>query len=101
MSEIAFPPKEKHRSDAELCQDVRDQLFWNFWVDSDNVKVKVRDGVVILKGTVEDWPAYIAALQSARAAKPEQIRDRLHIANPPRYENAQVNVQPPATASNR
>jgi osmotically-inducible protein OsmY len=73
------------RNDWELYQDVRAQLQWSYWVDPKRVNVLVTDGIVTLTGTVSDWQAYVAALESAREADAPVVRDRLRIEDAPPY----------------
>lgn len=41
--------------DQEIRDNVRDQLRWNPFVEADNVRLSVDDGVVTLHGTVNAW----------------------------------------------
>ena len=49
-------PKGYRRSDSRIEEDVSDQLYQSEYIDSSEVTVKVKDGKVILEGTVpERW----------------------------------------------
>jgi osmotically-inducible protein OsmY len=50
-----------YRSDAEIEEDIEDELFWSPFVDSDDVKVSVSHGVATLTGTVDSWFEYRSA----------------------------------------
>lgn len=52
--------------DWEVAQDIEYQLAWDTRVQADTVEVEVENGVVTLGGTVEDWRAYVAAIENAR-----------------------------------
>lgn len=52
-------------SDWEIREDIRDELFWSPFVDSDQITVAVDDGVATLTGSVEDWDEYRAARANA------------------------------------
>ncbi len=41
------------RSDQEIKADIEERLFWNSYVDSENIKVTVEDGVATLMGIVD------------------------------------------------
>lgn len=53
------------RSDADIKDDVEDELFWSPFVDADQVHVSVDDGVVTLTGTVDSWAERRAAIENA------------------------------------
>lgn len=53
------------RSDADIKDDVEDELFWSPFVDADDVYVAVDDGVVTLTGTVDSWAERRAAIENA------------------------------------
>jgi osmotically-inducible protein OsmY len=43
------------RSDEEVLQSVRQALVEDRWLDSSSIIVQVRDGVVLLRGEVNDY----------------------------------------------
>jgi osmotically-inducible protein OsmY len=47
-----------YKSDAEIKHDIENQLFWSPFVDADEVKVAVKNGVATLTGTVDSWREY-------------------------------------------
>jgi hypothetical protein len=47
-------PRGYQRSDARIQEDVCDRLAAHAWVDASDMDVQVRDGIVILSGTVRD-----------------------------------------------
>ena len=46
--------KHEKRSDDEIRDDIRERLLIDERVDASDIDVKVRDGVVMLTGTVDD-----------------------------------------------
>lgn len=58
-------PRRTFLSDAEIEEDVQDELFWSPFVDSDSVHVTVDHGVVTLTGTVDSWAEASAAVENA------------------------------------
>lgn len=53
------------KSDDEIAESVRGQLFWSPFVDSSEIIVSVADGVVELTGTVQSWYGSKAAVENA------------------------------------
>jgi osmotically-inducible protein OsmY len=47
-------PRNFRRSDAHIQEDLSERLYHDQLIDSSDVEVEVRDGVVLLTGTVSD-----------------------------------------------
>ncbi|HXW60476.1 MAG TPA: BON domain-containing protein [Myxococcota bacterium] len=47
-------PKNWHRRDERINEDVNERLFKDSWIDASDIQVHVEKGEVTLKGTVED-----------------------------------------------
>ena len=60
-----YTPSHTLRADAEIKQDIEDQIFWSPFVDSDTVEVSVDDGEAQLTGTVDSWSERAAATENA------------------------------------
>lgn len=52
-------------SDAEIAEEIRDELFWSPFVDRDEVSVTVQSGKATLTGTVDSWEEKRAATENA------------------------------------
>lgn len=52
-------------SDAEIAEEIRDELWWSPFVDSDDVTVIVEDGVATLTGSVDTLSEWRAAEENA------------------------------------
>ncbi|MFP4499090.1 MAG: BON domain-containing protein [Vulcanimicrobiota bacterium] len=52
-------------TDERVKKDIVEQLFWDNRVDSTNIDVKVKDFVVTLNGTVDNYLARTSAFQDA------------------------------------
>lgn len=89
---IAIPEVAGVKSDWELYSDVLDNLYWSYWVDQSAVEVGVSDGAVTLAGEVEDWQAYVAALQAAWDAGALKVRDRMRIEDAPAFVGAAMDA---------
>lgn len=58
---LHMPP----RTDARVKRDVLDELNWDLRVDETDVGVEVRNGIVTLVGTVDNYPKRLAARAAA------------------------------------
>jgi osmotically-inducible protein OsmY len=60
-----YQPYETFRTDEEIREEIRDQIWWSPFVDAKEVKVTVEDGRARLTGTVDTWSEKAAATESA------------------------------------
>jgi osmotically-inducible protein OsmY len=67
------------KSDWEIRQDIRDELRWSPYVDSDAIAVSVKDGVATLRGLVGDWAEQRAAIENACEGGALSVRDELAV----------------------
>ena len=67
----------RNKSDAELRADVRSELAEDPFVDADEIEVMVKDGNVLLKGTVENQPSLENAVENARDAGARKVISKL------------------------
>jgi osmotically-inducible protein OsmY len=67
------------KSDWEIRQDIRDELWWSPYVDSDEIAVSVKDGVATLRGLVDDWAEQRAAIENAYEGGALGVRDELTV----------------------
>jgi osmotically-inducible protein OsmY len=65
------------KADSELQSDVESQLWWSPFIDSNQIDVTVRNGVVTLSGRVQDWEAAKAAVKNAYDAGAKRVKSRL------------------------
>ncbi|HEX2277097.1 MAG TPA: BON domain-containing protein [Candidatus Tectomicrobia bacterium] len=72
---VALSPPLK--SDWEIRQDIRDELRWSPYVDSDRIAVSVKDGVATLRGLVDDRAERRAAVENAYEGGALSVRDEL------------------------
>ncbi|MEO6111882.1 MAG: BON domain-containing protein [Nitrospiraceae bacterium] len=66
-----------NKADLQLKVDVKWQLSMSPFVDADFIHVHVRDGVVTLRGSVEDEAAVAAAIRNAKEAGAKQVISHL------------------------
>ena len=68
-----------NKRDLRIKMDVKWELSMSPFVDADHIHVTVRDGVVTLKGTVEDQRAFDAATQNATEGGAKKVINLLTI----------------------
>ncbi len=71
------PRPWRNKTDAELKADVTNELAENPFVESDEIEVSVKDGNVLLRGTVEDRRSLEYAVEDARDAGAKKVISRL------------------------
>ena len=69
------------KTDEEIKEDVKSQLWWSPFVDSDDITVEVHSGVATLMGSVEDWDELQAAKENAREGGATSVISELEIEN--------------------
>ncbi len=69
----------EHKLDWEIVEDVRSELFWSPFVDSDEITVQVEDGVVTLTGTVDTWRERRAAGENATEGGAVAVHNLLQV----------------------
>lgn len=74
-----YQPGFTLRSDAEIRQEIRNQLEWSPFVDAEKVTVTVEDGMATLIGKVDSWSEAAAAIENAYEGGATWVRDRLEV----------------------
>lgn len=69
----------KNKEDLRLKLDVKRELAMSPFVDADFIGVTVRNGVVTLRGSVEDQSAASDAVKNAREAGAKKVINKLTI----------------------
>ena len=67
------------KSDWEITQDIKDELWWSPYVDSNEIAVSVKDGVATLRGLVDGWAEQRIAIENAYQGGALSVRDELTI----------------------
>lgn len=67
----------ENKADLQLKMDVKWNLALSPMVDHEFLHVHVRDGVVTLRGVVEDEAAVAAAVRNAKAAGAKEVINKL------------------------
>lgn len=76
---VNAPWLRKH--DAEIRQDVKEQLWWSPFVDSDDITVSIDNGIVTLEGTVDSWQERRLAGENAYEGGARSVRNKLAVEN--------------------
>lgn len=71
----------QRKSDQAILDDIQSELFWSPWVDSDQVNVKVDDGVATLTGDVDDWSERETATENAMEGGAVKVINKLNLNN--------------------
>lgn len=81
------------KTDVQLQQDVLQELRWDTRVKQTDVGVEVDRGIVTLSGTVESWPARLAAQEAAhRMAGVLDVVNELRVKLPTSTERTDVDI---------
>lgn len=67
------------KTDAEIKEEIADEIFWSPFVDSDGIEVSVENGVAILTGNVESWAESKAAAENAHEGGAARVINNLVI----------------------
>ncbi len=67
------------KNDYEIQQDVMNQLYWSPFVDMDDVRIEVENGVVILDGTVDTWVERTSAAKNAYEAGAKDVWNKIEV----------------------
>jgi osmotically-inducible protein OsmY len=67
------------KSDHSIREDVKDELWWSPFVDSDQIQVSVEDGVVELSGEVDSWSEWRSARENAYEGGAVIVRNELEV----------------------
>jgi osmotically-inducible protein OsmY len=74
-----YTPSYSFRTDWEIKQEIKDELWWSPYVDSDEVNVTVEDGEATLTGTVDSWLEYRSATENALEGGAIRVWNRLEV----------------------
>ena len=60
-----YEERKTLKSDEQIKESVKRELWWSPFVDSDDINVTVEKGAVTLTGKVDSWPEYQIAAENA------------------------------------
>ncbi len=76
---INFDMLDKNRTDEEIREDIRSQLWWSPFVNKDEVEVIVEDKKATLLGTVDTWKEKSTAAQNALQGGAREVDNQLKV----------------------
>ncbi len=82
------------RDDADIEKDVVERLFYDTWVDSKRIAVRVENGIVVLSGTLPSYEEIRYACDDAwEVAGVRGVHSELRIGDAPREAEGSANAQ--------
>jgi len=66
--------ERSQKTDAEITEEIRDQLFWSPFVDSTDLRVTVTDGIATVSGEVDDWGELSSVRENAFEGGAKDVR---------------------------
>lgn len=82
VNNITFENIWVYKTDWEIRAEVKDQLAWSPFVDSEDVTVSVSQGTVTLTGEVDSWSEWESAQQNAYEAGARNVINNLSVEYP-------------------
>lgn len=81
LNSSPFSSTRPYRSDAEIKEDIEDEMFWSPWVwmHHDGITVTVTNGVATLNGTVSSWFTYNIATENAFEGGASQVINNITV----------------------
>jgi len=74
------------KEDWAIWQDIRDELWWSPFVDSEQITVTVDDGIATLTGQVDTWRERVAAAENAYEGGALSVVNKLEVNYGPNFE---------------
>lgn len=68
-----------HKRDWEIRENIKDELFWNPFIDHSDIKVTVEDGIAYLNGTVNTVHEREQARQEALDGGAKRVHNKLDV----------------------
>lgn len=77
VNNIAYDYQWTWKPDRQIREDAREQLQWSAFVNDDNIRISVENGVVTLSGTVDSWSQWDEAEKNAYQAGAKNVINSL------------------------
>lgn len=71
------------KTDRNIAENIRDQLWWSPFVDADRIKVNVNNGIAVLTGTVDNWTEWTVANENAYEGGAITVINKLNVLDQP------------------
>ncbi len=79
VNNVTYDHEWTWKPDWEIRENVKDQFFWSPFVDGDELKVAVENGVVTLTGQVDTWGERADAEKNAWEGGAKDVRNELTV----------------------
>jgi hyperosmotically inducible protein len=83
-NELQLASEGPWKNDPEIETEIREELFWNTFVDGGAVDVSVVSSVAILSGALQSWQEVRAAAREAFDAGASGVESNIEVAGQPR-----------------
>ncbi len=74
-----FTPSFQKKNDSRILENIEEELWWDPFVNSDEVEVQVEDGEATLTGTVNSQLEHDSAVENALEGGAVSVNDKLEI----------------------
>jgi osmotically-inducible protein OsmY len=74
-----YEPYRTFKTDQQIKRAVRSHMWWSPYIDREDVNVTVEKGVVTLKGRVDTWNEWFAAMEEAYEGGATWVYNRLEV----------------------
>jgi osmotically-inducible protein OsmY len=85
QNSLSVSEQWEFKSDNTIEEEVESELYWSAYVDENDVSVNVDDGVVILKGNVDSWVEFDAAIDKAFDGGARVVDAQMDVKNAPDF----------------
>jgi osmotically-inducible protein OsmY len=79
------------KEDWEVKQDIKDELWWSPYVNSEHINVEVHGGIAVLTGEVDTWHERRIAEINAAEGGAEEVRNQLLVKYSPAFDRKFMN----------
>lgn len=74
-----YAPEITWKRDAEIKQDIEDEIWWSPFIDAGEITVAVADGVATLTGAVDSWSEWYAASENAYEGGARRVVNQIEV----------------------
>jgi len=74
-----FTAPSSQKTDREILENIKEEIWWSPFVEEENVQVRVENGQATLTGTVHSKLEHDAAIDNAREGGAESVNNQLAI----------------------
>jgi len=79
QNNLVIPNDWEWAPDAVIQQNIEEELWWSPFVDRDSITVTVENGVATLRGMVNSWFEYEAAIDNAKEGGARLVESQLTV----------------------